>query len=165
MARKHKTARHDPRRSDARDRALHALAHMRREKLSLAEACRLEHIKPATFLRHVGSAVRQDRHGGRYRPTKGDRFRRDVQIPTATGPEPIPIYGSKAASEISEYLNAVALYGRTGDTSGLRQFEGKTFKSRGRTIELVTDPTVLTTLAEAEQLHIDQMYAAIMGAP
>ena len=67
--------------SEARARALHALALMRREKLSRAEACRLAHIKPATFQRHVGTAVRQDRPGGRYYALKTDRFRRELQVP------------------------------------------------------------------------------------
>ncbi len=113
--------------TEVRARALHALAKMRRDKLSLAEACRLEHLKPSTLLRHVGSAVRQDRPGGRYRATAGDRLRRDLQVPTALGPTSVPIYGSKKAREISNYLNAIALYLRKGDTSKLERFRGKQF--------------------------------------
>src|SRR3974377_2194 len=52
------------RHSEVRTRAMHVLAKMRRDKLSLAEACRLEHIKPDTFLKHVGSAVKQDKPDG-----------------------------------------------------------------------------------------------------
>src|SRR5262249_30907059 len=110
MRRKRSSSQNPRSTTDTRTRALHALAKMRRDDLSLAEACRLEHIKPSTFLRHVGSAVQQDRPGGRYRPTAGDRFRRDLQIPTALGPTAVPIYGSNKAREISQYLNAVALY-------------------------------------------------------
>ena len=145
----------------ARTRALHALAHMRREKVSLAEACRLEHIKPSTFLRYVGSAVRQDKPGGRYRATKGDRFRRDLQIATPFGPVTIPVYASKNAEKISKYLNAVAHYLRTGDQAKLRPFKGKTLKVGRQRIKLLTDPDTLSSLAEADVLHLDQLYASV----
>jgi len=146
--------------TDARTRALHALSRMRRQHLSLAGACRLEHIKPSTFLRQVGSAVRQDKPGGRYRAFAGDRFRRDLQIPTVLGPTPVPIYGSKNAREISNYLNAVALYLRKGDTSKLTQFKGKTVGVRGQNLELITDPQTLSALALAGALQFDQLYGA-----
>src|SRR5277367_5342679 len=113
--------RKDKVRTDTRTRALHALAKMRRDKLSLAEACRLEHIKPSTLLRHVGSAIQQDRPSGRYRATTGDRLRRDLQIPTALGPTAVPISGSKKARGVSNYLNAIALYLRKGDASKLER--------------------------------------------
>ena len=150
--------------TDAGTRALHALAKMRRNKLSLAEACRLEHIKPSTLLRHVGSAVRQDRPGGRYRATAGDRLRRDLQIPTALGPTRVPIHGSKKAKEISNYLNAIALYLRKGDTSKLERFRGKTIRVRGQKLELITDPATLSALALAGALQFDQLYASFTGA-
>ncbi len=148
---------------EARARALHALALMRHEKLSLAAACRLEHIKPATFLRYVGSAVHRDRPGGRFRATAGDRFRRDLQIPTAQGLVTIPVYGSRNAENISKYLNAVASFLRTGDQRRLRGFKGKTLKAGGKRIKLVTDPHVLSSLAEADALHFDQLYASTTG--
>jgi hypothetical protein len=149
--------------ADTRTRALHALAKMRREKLSLAEACRLERIKPSTFLRHVGSAVHQDRPGGRYQARAGDRFRRDLQIPTALGPTRVPIHGSKKASEISNYLNAIALYLRKGDASKLELFKGKTIRVRGQKVELITDPATLSGLAMAGALQFDQLYASFTG--
>jgi len=151
------------RKAQTRNRALLALGHMRRGHLSLAAASRLEHIKPATVLRHIGSAIRQDKSGGHYRATKGDRFRRDLQIPTAKGPVTIPIYGSKNAENISKYLNAVSHYLRTGDESKLRPFKGKSLKVEGKRIKLVTDPGTLSSLAEADALHLDQLYASRTG--
>jgi hypothetical protein len=161
---KSKASRHSEQAEQARTRALHALAKMRRDNLSLAEACRLEHIKPRTFLRHVGSAVQQDRPGGKYRAATGDRFRRDLQIPTALGPTAVPIHGSKKATEISQYLNAIALYLRKGDTSKLERFKGKTIRVRGQKIELITDPETLSGLALAGALQFDQLYASFTGA-
>jgi hypothetical protein len=150
--------------NDVRIRALHALAKMRRDKLSLAEACRLEHIKQGTFLRYVGSAVQQNKHNGRYQATAGDRFRRDLQLPTALGPTPVSIHGSKKATEISQYLNAIALYLRKGDATKLERFKGKTIRVRGEKVELITDPTTLTSLALADALRFDQLYASFTGA-
>jgi hypothetical protein len=155
--------RKDKLRPDARTRALHVLAKMRRDKLSLAEACRLEHIKPSTLLRNVGAAVRQDKPGGRYRAVAGDKFRRDLQIPTALGPLAVPIYGSKNATEVSSYLNAIAVYLRKGDASRLRQFKGKTVGGRGQKIKLITDPETLSSLALAGALQFDQLYASFTG--
>jgi hypothetical protein len=151
------------REAKVRQRALAALARMRREKMSLAEAARLEHIKPSTVLRHIGSAVRQDRPGGRYRATAGDKFRRDLQVPTVLGPVSVPVHGSKSASEISQYSNAVAVYLRTGKLSQLERFKGKTIRVRGNEIELITDPGTLSVLAQAGALQLDQLYAAFAG--
>lgn len=151
------------REQETRTRALNALAHMRRENVSLATAARLEHIKPNTLLRYVGSSLRRDKEGGRYRATKGDRFRRDLQIPTAQGPVTVPIYGSKNAENISKYLNAVAHYLRTGDESKLRKFKGKSLKAGKQRIKLVTGPETLSKLAEADAMHFDQLYASRKG--
>jgi hypothetical protein len=149
--------------TDAHTRALHVLSRMRRQNLSLGEACRLEHIKASTVLRHVGSAIQHDRTGGRYHAVAGDRFRRDLQIPTVLGPIAVPIYGSKNATEISDYLNAIALYLRKGDESRLKRFKGKTVGVRGRKIELITDPETLSSLALAGALQFDQLYASFTG--
>jgi len=136
---------------------------MRREHLSLSQACREEHIKPATFRRYVGSAVRQDRPGGRFRAAKGDSFRRDLRIPTAQGQTAIPVYGSKNASLISNYLNAVSEYFRTGKRTKLDSFKDRTIKVDGKEIKLITDPAILLPLAQADVLHFDQLYASATG--
>jgi hypothetical protein len=163
IMRRREKASYNARQEERRTRALRALTKMRRENLSLAEACRLEHMKPATFLRYVGRAVRQDRPGGRYRATDTDRFRRDLQIPTALGPARVPVYGSKAASELSKYANAINRYLRTGDTSRLRPFQGRTIRSGRERIELITDPATLSSLAQAGALRVDQLYASLAG--
>jgi hypothetical protein len=53
---------------------------------SLAAACRAEHIKPQTFLRHVGRVVRHEKSGGRYRVARTDTLRRDLEVQTPNGP-------------------------------------------------------------------------------
>jgi len=142
---------------------MHALATMRREKISLAEACRLEHIKPVTLKHYAGSAIRQDKPGGRYRATAGDGFRRELQVPTALGPARVKVRGSKAARELSKYANAVSRYLRKGDTSHLKPFVGKKVRVGKQRVELITDPSTLSALAEADALTLDQLYASASG--
>lgn len=158
-----KTQKVSDRASETRNRALAALGRMRREHLSLSEASRQEHIKPSTLRRYVGSAVRQDKPGGRFRATAGDSFRRDLQIPTVHGPTVIQVYGSKNARFIANYLNAVSEYLRTGKREKLDFFKGKTVKVDGKNVELITDPAMLSPLAEADVLHFDQLYASATG--
>jgi hypothetical protein len=150
----------------ARDRALHALALMRRGE-SLAVACRLEHIKPSTFLRYVGSAVRQDKPGGRFRALASDRLRRDdLQVPTAEGYVSVSVRGIKTARLLSDYLNAIGHFSRTGDESKLRFFRGKTFTTLdGQRLPFLTDPNTLMTLAEADALRLDSLYASVTSRP
>jgi hypothetical protein len=136
---------------------------MRREHISLSKASREEHIKPATVRRHVGRAVRQEKPGGPFRATKGDSLRRDLRIPTANGQISVPVYGSKNASLVSSYLNAVSEYFRTGKRTKLNSFTGKTIKVDGKEIELITDPALLLPLAQADVLHFDQLYASATG--
>jgi len=149
--------------SETRNRALAALGQMRRGHLSLSEASRLEHIKPSTVRRYVGSAIRQDKPGGRFRATSGDTLRRDLQILTVNGLTVIQVYGSKNARFIANYLNAVSEYLRTGKREKLDFFKGKTVKVNGKNVELITDPAMLSPLAEADVLHFDQLYASATG--
>ena len=142
------------------DRALHALASMRRGE-SLASACRAEHIKPATFLRYVGGAVRHEKPGGRFRVVASDALKRELQVPTAQGPVRVSAKGIKAAREFSEYLNAIAHFNRSGDTSRLKRFKGRTFVAEGRRHEFLTDPKKLMELAEADALRLDSLYASV----
>jgi hypothetical protein len=135
------------------------LALMRRGE-SLSAACKAEHIKPETFLRHVGSAVRHDKPGGRFQVVKTDVLRRELQVPTADGPVQVSVRGIKKAREFSEYLNAIAHFNRTGDESRLRKFKRRTFVAGGRRYEFLTDPAKLMELAEADALRLDSLYAS-----
>jgi hypothetical protein len=132
-----------------------------RQGESLSAACRAEHIKPDTFLRYVGSAVRHDKPGGRFRVTKNDALTRDLQVPTADGLVQISVKGIKAAREFSAHANAIAHFNRTGDASRLKRFKGRTFKSGGRRFEYLTDPDKLMELAEADALRLDSLYASV----
>jgi len=131
---------------------------MRAKKLSLSEASRLEHTKPSTVLRHVGSAIKQNKTSGRFYATANDRFKRELRIPSEKGPITVEVRGYKQAKELSDYANAVGLYLRTGKVSKLARFSQKTVLVDGKRMKLLTDPAKLTTLAEADALRLDQLY-------
>jgi hypothetical protein len=153
------------REAQSRERSLAALGRMRRDGTSLSQAAKAEGVKPNTVRKYVGSALKREGQSGRFHASKGDNFKRHLYIPTALGPAPVPIYGSKDASAVAEYLNAVAVYLRTGKATQLKRFKGKSFGKGKQKIELITDPKTLSALAGADALHFDQLYAAIAGAP
>jgi DNA-binding CsgD family transcriptional regulator len=144
---------------EARNRALHALTAIR-HGASLAEAAKAEGVSQRTIRKYVGSALRQDHVGGRIRAIATDRFTRYLQIPgqEAGGPTKVSVKGIKQATELAAYVNARAVFLRTGDTTALRPFEGK--KIGGHT--LVTDPQLLTALAEQGD-SFDQLYSSLVG--
>lgn len=128
---------------------------------SMSAACRAEHIKPDTFLRYVGRAVRHDKPGGRFRAVALDALKRELQVPTADGPVQVSAKGIRAAREFSSYLNAIAHFNRTGDTSRLKRFKGRRFMVEGRRYEFLTDSDKLMELAEADALRLDSLYASV----
>jgi hypothetical protein len=128
---------------------------------SLSSATRAEHIKPKTFLRYVGSAVRHDKPGGRFRVAAKDTLTRFLQVPTDKGTVAVAVRGIKAAQEFSAHANAIAHFNRTGDTSRLKRFKGRTFIAEGRRYEFLTDPAKLMELAEADALRLDSLYASV----
>jgi len=107
----------------ARDRALHALADMRHGSSS-SQAARDNGVSIRTLKKYAGSALLQDRSGGRIRATKGDRLLRYVQIPGPFGPIEIVAHGSKEASDAARYDAAVNRYLR-GDLEALAPWHGK----------------------------------------
>src|SRR5438128_287575 len=111
------------REEETRNRALHVLARMRRTGDTLTAAACEEHIDPRTVRKHLGAELR-GLSEGRTQPTKADRRRRYMLIPTSRGTTPVAIHGSKQASQLGRYMSAVGKYLRTGDTDTLDEFEG-----------------------------------------
>lgn len=154
------------RQSEARQRALRALRRMR-QGASMSAATRAEHIKPSTFRRYVGRAIRRDTPGGRFHPAGRDKL---VRLLQTIGPDGERVRAKvpnlAAARGLSAYENAVAHWSRTGDASRLRPFEGKTVVTEdGQRITLVTDPDRLQMLADAGLLQLDSLYASFASEP
>ncbi len=146
---------------EARERALAALALMRRKKLSLTAATNAEGTTPRTVRRYVGSALRQKGPGERSRPTPHDRIPRTLNVVGRT--LPIKVRDSRTVSRIAEHMNAVKTYVKTGDPSALARFRGKSYQAAGVTYPFITDPAKLDQLADAGVLEIEGLYRAVGG--
>jgi hypothetical protein len=144
----------------ARDRALKALWAMRQGD-SLWKAARDNGVTRRTIKRYVGSALIQDRPGGRVRAKKSDRLVRYLQIPGNDGrPKDITAPGSKAASEVASYKADINRLLR-GDVHAMDKWRGK--KIAG--VELVTDPKILIEQARKEILPYSLYRSLAGGAP
>jgi len=145
-------------RSDAaRERALKALAAMRHGQ-TLSRAARDNGVTVRTVKRYVGSALVQNRPGGRVRATKSDRLVRYLQIPGFDGrPRDIRAPGSKAASEFASYKADITRLLR-GDRHAMDKWHGRRIAG----IELVTDPKTLVEQARKEILPYS-LYRSLSG--
>jgi hypothetical protein len=152
----------------ARNRLLGAtariLARMRRTKASLVEAARLEDIDPRAVLKAAPHEFRKSK--GRWVPAhSADRLPRKMHLLDDKGRRPGLVRGSKAASLLGRYNDALAKFfsenpNYAGDESLLEPFHGK----RVGGVELLTDPKKLWELHEAGELGIgDDLYAAPSG--
>jgi hypothetical protein len=144
------------RRSEVHRKALAALAHMRREKMSLAKATRLEHIKQSTFLRYVGSAVHRSGPGKPWKAAKSDRLSAKMTVLTAQGPTFAVVRGSVERTRLARYDIALRKFraAEDGAAEELQAFEGLTVGG----FPLITDPALLIQLEEAGQLDFDALY-------
>lgn len=140
----------------ARDRALHAFADIRRGA-SASDAARDNGVTVRTIRKYVGSALVQDRPGGRILATKSDRLLRHLQIPGPFGPIELKVRGSKQATEAAKYAAAVSRYLR-GDLKALAPWHGK--KIGG--VELITAGSSVKDLAQKELLP-HSLYRSLSG--
>ena len=132
------------------NRAPPVLARMRRTGSSLTVAAREEQIDPRTVRRYLSTELRE--HG---KEREGIAESANMLVPTAVGNAPVTVRGSKQASELGKYMAAVGKYLRTGDVEGLGKFEGKSIGGHA----LITDPDLLSSLAQAGALTLDEIYA------
>ncbi len=142
------------RKTETYNRALRVLARMRRTEASLSAAAREEHIDPRTVRKYLGADLRGFTEG-QVRPSKADRRRRNMLIPTEQGASPIIVRGSREATLLGRYMSAVGRYLRTGDAELLGEFEGKSIGGH----LLITDTDILNHLAQAGALQLDEIYA------
>jgi hypothetical protein len=157
MRRRNPTPRNE-REAEARNRALHALASMRRGE-SLSQAARAGHVKPATVKKYVGSQLRHDAPGKRWKSTKSDRLTAYLNVPTPLGPMTVPVRGSRERSRLARYNVALARWrwGQTGADAELATFEGQTVSG----YPLITDMNLLATLEDAGGLDFEELYGSL----
>jgi len=144
------------RQSLVHQKTLAVLSRMRRQKLSLAKAAKLEHIKQSTFLRYAGNAVYRSGPGKPWKATKSDRLSAKMTILTARGPIFGAVRGSVERTRLAFYDIALRKFraGEDGAVEELLSFKGKTVAG----YELITDPNLLIQLEEGGQLDFDELY-------
>jgi len=128
-----------------------------RHGASPSQAARDNGVTLRTIKKYLGSALLQERPGGRIRVTKSDRSVRYLQIPGLDGPVEITAHGSKEATDAARYKAAVNRFLR-GNLNALDPWHGK--KIAG--IELITDPDTLKGLAQDELLPYS-LYRSLSG--
>lgn len=144
---------------DIWDRVVGVISKMRSERTSLQRASREAGISPHTVIRWGGPAL-QKRSNGRYAAKPNDRLLRVLMIPTPEGKREIAVRGSRQATQLAEYWNAVQKYLETGDASRLAAFRGKYIKdASGVLVLLPTDRAELNRLGSAGVLSFESLYA------
>ena len=141
---------------DARDRALHAIAAMRREpNLRLSTATRLHGVKAETIRKYFPSELRKTR--GSFRVRKSDRYSATIYVPDRYGNHvPVPTSSSKERKQASQYLRDLGRYLR-GQKNALAKWHGK--KIAG--VELVTAGRTIVAIEPA--LSEFSLYRAFNG--
>jgi hypothetical protein len=140
----------------ARDRALHALAAMRRDpSLSLTRAAKMQGVKRETIKRHFPSAL--NRANGKFRATETDHYAATLYVPDAQGnPVPVNTKNSKQRAQVSAFLRDVGRFYR-GDLAALDRWQGKRIAG----VELITSSQTLKSV-EA-QLSDFAIYSTFNG--
>jgi len=137
--------------------SLTVLSDMRHGK-SLYQASRAHRIGPDTVRRYVGSALTRQ-PDGRYRAKPNDRLYRSMWLLTEQGKVAVDVANSREASKLADYMQAVNVYLRTGNTRPLRRFERLRLRLRDKSVRrFVTEPEVLDRLALAGELSFEDLY-------
>ncbi len=144
--------------AEARVRALHAIALMRRDERSLRRAAARVGTTPRTVRKYARQALRK-RHGT-YQVIPIDELRRPMRVLTPGGLVVLDIRSSKSASRLARYWHAVDTYLRTGDQRLLVPFVGQRFRAEGQLVAFLTDPHLLDRLANAGLVTFEDLYEA-----
>jgi hypothetical protein len=135
-------------------RVLATISLMRRERLPLKIAAKVERIRPATVVRYAGSALRKSKSDYRVKPS--DRIPRSLNVIGPKGMRIARVRGSKSATTLARYMNAVKTFVRTGNPTPLERFKGE--RLPGSTQNFVVSPKKLKLFADAGILEIEKLY-------
>ena len=134
-------------------RALEAVALARRENLTIRTAARRANVSIGTVRKYAGPALETDAFG-RLVAKDADRLYRRVHVIGPRGETFIGVRGSRRASTVGEYWNAVNNYLVTGDELPLRRFSGMSVGG----VELETDPDFIEELARRGEVSFEDLY-------
>jgi hypothetical protein len=138
----------------AREKALAVVALMRRGKLSLSAAAKLEQTDIRTVRRYAATVLQRAGRRGVFRAKPSDRIARTLNFFTPQGIIPVTVRNSRIASKIAEYMNTVRSWANARDLTAIQRFRGKSFRVNGKTYNFVTDAETLGQLANAGNLSI-----------
>jgi len=132
-----------------RAKAFHVLSDLRRNpELTLTQAARNREISPRSVRNYVGSQLRQERSGARFRVTTSDRLRATMHIPSKQPDVLIPIHtkNSRERYLVGEWFASINEAAR-GDFDRLDRFPKGT----------VIDGVLLPTDSEEVQQILEAM--------
>ena len=151
------------RRTNAREatveeRVLRVLSRMRRDRVSLAVAARLERIKQETVVRHARGALYRPGPGKPWKVTETDQLSAAMTVLTRFGPSTVVVRGSRERQLLGRYNLALRMWraGEHGADAALKTFRGKTVGG----LTLITDADLLIRLEEAGRLDFDNLYSS-----
>ena len=136
-----------------RQRALDAIALMRREGLSLSDAAARAGTSPRVVVRHASAAL--DRRGGNYVVREFDDLPRRMSHLEVDGPRWVTVNGSREASRLAAYHNDVKRFISTGDERAVLRWQGSSFEAEDGPHEFLTDLDLIEDLALGGELEYD----------
>ena len=133
-------------------------AEMRSKGVSLSEASTRFGVLPTTVLDLIPSAFRKDRNG-RYEVKSTDDLLRILLVPSNKGLREIVVRGSREASIVGIYWNAVETYLKRGDASALRRLSRTTVTdANDERIRLLTNSEELERQASTGAFRFESIY-------
>ena len=143
-----------PRSRLAWDLSLRAVSLAREENLTVRTAARRVGVSVETVRSYAGPALERDAFG-RLVPTRADRLYRRMPVIHPDGTiAPIDVRGSRKASRLGGYWNAVKHLARTGDESKVRAFQG----DRIGGVDLPTDADTIQDALEVYEPDFESIY-------
>jgi hypothetical protein len=152
-------SRRNPHRPTVEERVFRVLGRMRRDRVSLAAASRLEGIKQETVVRHARGTLYRSGPGKPWRVRSEDHLSAAMTVLTRFGPTTAIVRSSRERKLLGDYDFALRMWrsGEHGAAAALAAFRGKTVG--GHT--LITDTRLLIQLEEAGRLDFDTLYASL----
>jgi excisionase family DNA binding protein len=137
-------------------KVLAVASRMRRQKISLAKAAKLEHIKQRTALRYGPDLFYRSGPGKPWKVRRSDRRSEHMTVIAIQGPISARVRGSVERTRLARYDIALRKFraGEDGAVEELRQFEGQAIAG----YPLITDLNLLIQLEEAGLLDFDNLY-------
>jgi hypothetical protein len=149
----------NPSKATVEERVLRVLGRMRRDRVSLAVASRLEGIKQETVVRNARGALYRSGPGKPWKVRPEDHLSAAMTVLTRFGPTTAIVSSSRERRLLGDYDTALRSWraGEYGATAALAAFRGKTVG--GHT--LITDTRLLNQLEEAGKLDFDTLYTSL----